>query len=164
MSGTLARRDLQFSNLQEAIDDVRQLRQTGYQAVGNWDLTQSCQHIADWMEFPVQGFPPAGVTWPILAVVRWTIGPRILKTMLDSESMKPGNMTFPKTVYAATSSEELQEAENVAVARLVATVEAFEKHDGKIHPSPLFGAMDKSTAEHLQRIHCAHHLSFLIPK
>jgi hypothetical protein len=50
------------------------------------------------------------------------------------------------------------------VAKLKTAVERFIAHTGPVKPSPLFGAMTRETAEQIQRVHCAHHLSFLVPK
>jgi hypothetical protein len=51
-----------------------------------------------------------------------------------------------------------------AVKKLVATVDRFKRHQGPFHASPLFGVLDRETLEKLQLIHCAHHLSFLVPE
>jgi hypothetical protein len=47
---------------------------------------------------------------------------------------------------------------------LKAAAGRFEAHDGPVRPSPLFGATTKDEALRPQLEHCAHHLSFLIPR
>jgi hypothetical protein len=51
-----------------------------------------------------------------------------------------------------------------AVAELERTIERFRDYSGPLHPSPLFGAMDRETVDQLQLRHCAHHLGFLVPE
>jgi hypothetical protein len=43
-------------------------------------------------------------------------------------------------------------------------VERLKAHTGAIIPSPFFGPMSKDECVGLQLVHCAHHLSFLVPK
>lgn len=50
-------RSLRFSELQQVMPEVYRLRDQGYTQSGSWDLTQACQHLADWMSFPFDGFP-----------------------------------------------------------------------------------------------------------
>jgi hypothetical protein len=51
-----------------------------------------------------------------------------------------------------------------AIAKLRASVERLKGHAGPIVASPVFGPMTKDEAVRMQLVHCAHHLSFLIPK
>ena len=37
-------------------------------------------------------------------------------------------------------------------------------HTGPLHPSPMFGSLDREQLYRLQLIHCAHHLGFLLPR
>jgi hypothetical protein len=71
--------------------------------------------------------------------------------------MPSGRMTLAETIPApgddATGIERLRRA----VAR-------FRDHVGRFHASPLFGELDRATWEQLQLVHCAHHLSFLLPR
>jgi Protein of unknown function (DUF1569) len=130
----------------------------GYEKAGNWDLSQVCMHMTDWMRFPMDGFPkpplPIGV---MLWVLRNTLGKRMYRKYMG-EGMPSGKPTMPQTVHQPGS-----EPSN-AIARLKETVERFRVFNGTLHPSPLFGALNKDEATRLQLVHCAHHLSFLVPK
>lgn len=153
------RRTLRFEGLDAVLRDVEELRERGYDRAGNWDLAQICSHLADWMTFPLDGFPKPPV--PIRAVLwamRNTIGRRQLRKVLEAGSMPAGGPTVPQTV-AKTGGDE-----SAAIDRLRQTVARFQAHNGPLHPSPLFGALGKETATCLQLVHCAHHLSFLVPK
>ena len=94
----------------------------------------------------------------LLWAMRTTVGPRELRKVLETKAMRSGGPTMPETVPAAGSDEA------AAVAKLRAAVERFRDHSGPYHPSPLYGALDRETATRLQLVHCAHHLSFLVPK
>jgi hypothetical protein len=155
---TTERRKLSVANVDDVVTDVRALHAKGYVKLGNWDLAQTCLHLTDWMRFPIDGFPkPPLPIRMMLWSMRVTVGKVFFRKVL-ADGMRPGQPTMPQTVYAARGDE----AE--AVAKLGETAERFKAYTGPIHPSPLFGAMDKETATRLQLIHCAHHLSFLVPK
>ncbi len=152
------RRTLTFSTLDDVSRDAENLLASGYDKAGNWDLPQVCAHLSDWMRFPVDGFPKALL--PIrmmMSMVRVTMGKAMLGKVL-AQGFKPGRPTMPETVHTAGGNAA------AAVEKLKETVERFKAHEGPIHPSPLFGAMTKDEAMRLQLAHCAHHLSFLVPR
>ena len=153
------RRKLKFDNWQQVHDELHRLLTDGYFAAGKWNLEQMAKHLNDWITFPVLGFPKQ--SFPIrcmAAVIRNTIGPSMFKKLLKSGEMPAGNPTFASTVYERSESDE------AAVKQLEASIERFKNHQGAIYPSPMFGPMDKASAEQLQFVHFAHHLSFLTPK
>lgn len=65
---------------------------------------------------------------------------------------------MPQTVHGASEDEA------AAINRLKVVALRFKAYTGGVHPSPLFGKMSLEEAKKLQLVHCAHHLSFLIPK
>jgi hypothetical protein len=72
--------------------------------------------------------------------------------------MGAGLPTIPQSVPAPGGDPA------AAVAALKAAVERFQAHPGPFAPSPLLGPMTKEQLTAVHRVHCAHHLSFLIPK
>ena len=153
-----ARRELKFEQLGDVVADAESLQSSGYTKVGKWDLTQVCGHLAEWMRFPVEGFPRPGILMrPMMWAMRNTVGGRTLRNIIDSGSMSAGIPTIPRTV------PEPGEDATEAIAKLREAVAQFEAHTGDVHPSPVFGKMDRGQAWQLQLVHCAHHLSFLIP-
>lgn len=160
----MQRRELKFDHLGQVIDDIQDLIDRGYQASGKWNLSQTCHHLADWMEFPVRGFlkPPMVVGW-MLWMVKITMGRKLLKKTLETGTMKAGTPTDPRTVHLAAPDGETPQLQREALERVRNAVAEFQQYQGPIHPSPVFGPMDKPTAEALQCVHCAHHLSFLLP-
>jgi hypothetical protein len=155
----LQRRELAFDDLDAVIRDVEALADTGYQQVGNWDLAQVCGHLADWMQYPMDGYPR--VSLPIRAMLwamRVTIGRRELRKILAAGSMSSGKPTLRSTVPPPGGDQA------AAVERLRCLAARFKSHQGDFASSPLFGELDRETMMRLQLIHCAHHLSFLVKK
>jgi hypothetical protein len=154
----MARRELTFETLDQAVADAEMLLTTGYEKTGKWDLSQVCQHMTDWLSYPIDGFPKPPI--PIAAmlwVIKKTVGRKKLESYLATQSFPAGKPTMPQTVHSTTNDAD-------AVAKLKIAALRFDKHGGPIAPSPLFGEMTKDEAVRLQLVHLAHHLSFLVLK
>ena len=153
------RRSLAFDDLDAAVREAETLLQTGYERAGDWSLGQVCRHLAQWMRFPLDGFPTSNFVQRVLmGLLRHTIGKRQLAKVLDSGKMPAGGPTLRATVPESDTDDV------AALAEFRESVARFKAHTGPLHPSPLFGTLDKATATQLQLVHCAHHLSFLIPR
>ena len=155
---TIQRRSLKFNNLAEAAADAESLHRRGYEKAGQWDLSQVCGHLSEWMRYPIEGFPPA--PFPVRVIMwgmRKTVGRKMLRQIFEN-GFKPGGPTAPQSVQPPGGDE------GEAVKRLRQAVDRFENHQGPFLPSPLFGALDRDQAKRLQLLHCEHHLSFLVPK
>jgi Protein of unknown function (DUF1569) len=154
-----ARRDLKFRDLNEVVQDAEGLLKRGYDQLGNWDLSQISNHLANWLTYPVDGFPPMSAPIAIIMwMMRHTVGRKKLKSYLASGKFPPGKPTIPQTVFKPGGNEK------EGVARLRKAAKWLNDHAGDIYPSPLFGRMTKDEAVGMQLVHCAHHLSFLVPK
>ncbi|WLD13611.1 DUF1569 domain-containing protein [Planctellipticum variicoloris] len=156
MTAPNSRRELHFESLDDVLRDVESLQAGGCESLGRWELSQTCLHLADWMQFPLDGFPrqPAPIRG-LLWLLRHTIGRRQFQRILATGRMPAGGPTMPETVHVSGGEDA------AAVERLRHAVARFEAHTDSLHPSPLFGPMDHNQARRLQLIHCAHHLSFL---
>jgi hypothetical protein len=153
------RRPLRFNDLDEVVQDAESLLTRGYDKAGNWNLAQVCGHLAEWLRFPVEGFPKAPA--PIRAVfwvLRKTVGRKKLLTYITTGSFPAGKPTMPETVPPAGGDPR------EAIEKLKTGVDRLKAHTGPIVPSPLFGPMTKDEAVRMQLVHAAHHLSFLVPK
>jgi Protein of unknown function (DUF1569) len=151
-------RKLTFATLDEVVADAEILLAKGYDKAGNWDLAQVCNHLAEWMRFPVEGFPKIPLLLrPVFWLLRATVGKQ-MRTKILAGGFSAGGRTMPQTVFPPDGDAP------AAVAKLKEVAKQFAAHTGPIHPSPLFGALDKDEALRLQLMHCAHHLSFLVPK
>jgi Protein of unknown function (DUF1569) len=159
MSGTPSRRELNFATFDEVLADIDSLRARGYDRLGNWDLAQICGHLADWLRFPVHGFPRSG---PLMLMVwfllRNMVGKMIRRRILTRGQMPTGKPTLKVTVSAAGADEE------AGVEKLRLAIRDFTGHAGEYIPSPFFGVMNREEWARFERIHCALHLGFLIPK
>lgn len=154
------RRELNFDNWDQVETDLTQLLDQGYVQVGKWNLSQNCRHLNDWLSFTMDGAPPA--PFPIrmiMTVIRVVGGKRMLKKVLESGKMPAGGPTVPQTVYQAADQNDAR-----SVEQLRATIQMFREYGQPIKPSMIFGDLDYETAQRLQLIHFAHHLSFLVPK
>jgi hypothetical protein len=152
------RRKLTFATLDEVAADAESLLAKGYDRAGNWDLAQVAGHVAEWLSFPIEGFPKVPLLLrPVMWMMKVTAGKKLLAKTL-ANGFDAGGRTMPQTVPPPGGDAA------AAVARLKDVVARWKAHAGEVYPSPLFGAMTKDTALQLQLKHAAHHLSFLVPK
>jgi Protein of unknown function (DUF1569) len=153
------RRKLDFNSFDEVLADAERLLQSGYEKAGNWDLAQVCGHLAEWLRFPLDGYPSVPLLIaPMIWAVRKLAGRKMRDRILNSGRFQTGGRTLPQTVPPPGGDEA------AAVAQLRQTIERFKRHDGPFHPSTLYGQMTRDEWTRLNLIHCAHHLSFLVPR
>ena len=154
----MQRRDLRFAKLSEVQEDLKNLASRNYTKTAQWDLSQVAEHLADWMTFPIDGFPKSPCILGILiGVMRVIQGKSLYKKFVRDQRMPTGQPTIPTTVYPASDSSAR------SVERLLKAIDRLSAHRGPIHPSPLFGQLSYDELVALQLAHCAHHLSFLVP-
>jgi hypothetical protein len=154
-----ARRELRFDTLDEVVRDAENLLAKGYDKTGNWDLAQVCGHLAEWVRYPLDGFPKAPLlARPVFWLVRHTVGKRMGRAMLAGGKMKTGIPTAPQSVPAPGGDDA------AGVGRLRESIARWKAHAGPLHASPLFGGLTREQWEKGHLIHCAHHLSFLVPR
>lgn len=155
----MTRRQLRFDTLAAAVRDAETLLANGYDKTGNWTLAQCCGHVANWLSYPLDGFPKIPLfLQPVMWLMRKTVGRPKYEQYVREQSFPAGKPTIPQSVPTATDEDA------AAVAKLRAAVERYEAHTGTLHPSPLFGPLTKDEARKIQLVHAAHHLSFLVPK
>lgn len=152
------KRKLKFNDLEEMMAEARSLQQNGYISNGNWTLGQCCGHVANWMSYPLDGFPvPPLPIRMIFWVVKKTVAPGMKRKIL-AEGFKGGTMTAPESVPkpdAVSDQQGIEQLQNI-VDRVVA-------YDGTLQPSPLFGEMDKPMLVKVTLLHAEHHLGYLEP-
>lgn len=156
-NNSTTRHRLEFSNLDAAVQYAEQLHRQGYHSLGNWNLAQVCEHLSDWLEYMIDGYPAAPL--PIKAMLwcmRVTAGRSMLRKILSTGQMRSGGPTMKQTVYLQDDLED-----TTSLKRFRETVERFKAYDGDYHASPIFGPLSAEEGLKLQLVHCAHHLSFL---
>jgi hypothetical protein len=152
------RRTLKFESLDEVVRDAENLLANGYEKAGNWDLSQVAGHLANWMTYPLDGFPKAPLpVRMMLGMVRVTLG-RKMFLQYTATGMPSGKPTMTESVPPPGGDPA------AAVGTLKSAAERWKTHTGDFIPSPLFGKMTREEALKLQLVHGAHHLSFLVPK
>lgn len=154
----IARRELRFASLAEAVVEAEQLLERGYDRAGNWSLAQCCDHLTNWLTYPLDGFPPSPLPIRmVLWLMRKTVGRKMLRKFL-AEGMPAGQQTLPASVPAPSGDDA------AAVERFRAAVLRYVADDGPKLPSPLFGPLTREEGLTVQTRHAAHHLSFLVPR
>lgn len=124
----------------------------GYSAAGRWGLGQVCRHLAPIIDGSIDGFPKQA-PWLVRMVARPVVLPRLLRT----ERM-PEGIRVPARYLPPAGLDDRAEAE-----ALRASLGRSLAHDGPVAPHPFFGPLTRAQWDHVHRIHCAHHLSFLTP-
>ena len=153
------RRHLTFASLDAVVRDVEELAAKGYEKTGNWDLAQMCNHLVEWIKYPLDGYPKIPLfIRPVVWLMKVTVGKRTGRALIEGRGMKPGTQTLPQTVFPGGQDEA------AAVANYKAVVERWKAHTGPLHVSPLFGTLTRDEWNRAQCGHAAHHLSLLVPR
>jgi hypothetical protein len=148
------RRPLAFASLDEIMPDVERLLR-GHTTVGTWSLGQICSHLAQGIHFTMDGFPPeAYPPW----IIQQTLGRfllwRILRTGRFTEGLK-----MPRKYEPAPGTDARAEAESLRAA-----LQRFAAHTGPLVKHPMKGTtVSRDIWERFHCIHCAHHLTFVLP-
>lgn len=149
---TPERRDLAFSTLDEIVPESERLLR-GYRAVGNWSLAQVCRHLANTFRNTAVTPPDVGSAPPL------TPEQLEARSVFDHGQLPEGipmrnpKLYPPENLDAQTEIDAMREALDVFLS---------SPGPGPIHPR--LGPLSKEEWTHFHRIHCAHHLSFLIPE
>jgi hypothetical protein len=153
------KRQLKFNDFDEMMAEVRSLQEKGYISNGNWNLSQACGHISDWMRFPLDGFPvPPLPIKAIMWMMKVTVGPGMRRKIL-SNGFTGGMMTAPETVPKPDAATDQEAAD-----KLQTVIDRVKNFEGELQPSPLFGPMDHETHVKVSLLHAEHHLGYLEPK
>jgi hypothetical protein len=148
---TPGRRPLAYASLNDVMPDVERLLQ-GHSTVGNWSLAQICRHLATTMRRLVD-LPASTSSDPSL----W-FNEEIKRQVFDSGILPEGIQGPPQVMPTETLSER-DEADGLRQA-----IAYYEASSGPVIPHRFFGPLSKAEWDRLQLIHCAHHLSFAIPR
>ncbi len=150
---TVHRRKLDFKTWPDVLADIDHLHRAGYNRLGNWDLSQTLEHIGSGIRTALHGTEHQG-PW----IIRKLIGPLIFKRIQSQRRMRAG-IKVPQWWLPGPSHDE-----SAALNQFRSEAAAFQQHSTALHPHPFFGPLTKKQWEDLVLIHAGHHLSFLIPR
>ena len=148
---TPGRRTLRYQSLDEIMPDVERLLE-GHTTVGNWTLAQICRHLAVVLRRVVD-LPASTPADPSLLV-----SAEEKKRFFDSGVVQEG-MPGPPQVMPTETLSEREEAEGLRQA-----LAHYSASPGPVVPHRRFGALSRAEWDKFQLIHCAHHLSFAVPR
>ncbi len=148
---TPGRRTLSFESFDQILPEVERLLE-GSTTVGKWSLAQVCRHLATVMRRVVD-LPATTPQDPS----QW-VGEDQKRQVLES-GMLPEGIQGPQEVMPAVVLGEREEA-----AGLRSAIAHYKASGGPVIPHRRFGPLTRAEWDRLQLIHCAHHLSFVIPK
>jgi hypothetical protein len=148
----MQRRQLVFDDARSVAQDVDMLLARGCTPIAHWDLSECCDHLTKALEWSIA--PPD----PMATVSLSAQAPReTLLSILDTKSM-PTGVRHPNTIDPRRGDP------SEAVERLKTALERVMSFNGDFQPHPFFGRMSADEWRRLHLIHCAHHLSFQVPK
>jgi len=146
------RRRLHFDTLDEIVDDVRHLHESGYEILGQWTLGQCCDHLVAAMLIGLDGTDIR--VNPLVRMIGWLLRKRII------ESGFPAGVRIEGTPAATLLPQATED--DAGVAMLEACIQRA-KAEPQRHPSPLLGKLTRDEWDRLSLRHAEHHLSFLVP-
>ncbi len=147
---TPGRRTLSFRSFDDIMPEVERLIGSST-TLGNWSLAQTCRHLATVLRRVVD--LPATIPQD---PSQW-VGEEQKRQVLES-GLLPEGIQGPQEVMPAEALGEREEAEGLRSA-----VAHYKASGGPKIPHRRFGPLTKAEWDRLQLIHCAHHLSFVIP-
>lgn len=143
------RRRLSFADSEQVIADVEQLRR-GHTQVGQWTLTQICWHLDKTTRLRMTpgefkpNTPEQDARRPMLEYV-------LAHGVLPPGLPAPDELLPPPRV------------DDGAIDQLIATLREWEAYTGRPGQHRLFGNLTLEQARRINLLHCANHLSCVLP-
>lgn len=151
----IKRRALRFNSLDDAAREAERLaeaeRAGRLRRMGNWTLGQALGHIAAWIDFGYEGFPP-GARPP--AIIKFIL--RFMRAKFLNGSL-PQGVRIPKVEGGTYGIEPIPTAEGLA--RMKKSFERLQRERPKFQ-SPAFGVMTDEERVALNLRHSELHLGF----
>lgn len=146
------RRPLRLNDLDDAIAEITRLRNSGYTPCGNWNLSQTCDHLSGTMRIGLDGDEPR-LPW----IQRKVFG-MVFRYLIWRHTMPIGAPTIPRI-----TPEEMNQDNDESIDRCLATLAEARDFPGPLAPYPLMDGMTLPMWKKLMTIHAQHHLRFLQP-
>jgi hypothetical protein len=147
---TVARREgLIFSSVDDVIADVQRLRR-GSVKTGAWSLPQVCWHLEATTQLRMVPGPfPLDTPEQIARKAK-------LREIFATNKLPAGIEAPPPAIPPSDAGES-------AIDALIATLKRWDAYTDPIAPHRIFGHLSDADIRKLNLIHCAHHLSHLVP-
>jgi len=140
-----------FTSWKQAQQDVLDLLFTPKVVEGNpWNLSQVLQHLAQSIEFSMQGFPALKGAW-----FRSSIGSAAFAVFNARGAM---THSLDEPIPGAPALDASQ-ALRMSVNRLLAAMDAFAQFNGTLRPHFAYGELTKPQYERAHLMHLANHWS-----
>jgi len=146
----VSRRAVVLEDLSQLMPEVGRLSR-GNHTVGDWTLAQVCKHLADSINGSIDGFDLRNHRFKRFFLRRQMLKVALTKGIPRNYTVDP-NLTPPPDVALEEAIEELRRA-----------VERYRTYAGRLAAHPLFGRMPREVWDRVHCVHCAHHLSFVLP-
>jgi|GEM_PF-580544 len=148
---TPGRRNLNFENFDEIMVDVERLL-NGCDVVGGWSFAQICRHLSSSLRVTAD-LPASTPQDPS----KWMA--EELKRQIFESGLVPEGYVAPQLVVPAETVAESDEVESLRQA-----IAYYRASSGPVIPHIFLGPLTKVEWDRYHLMHCAHHLSFVIPK
>lgn len=153
------RRALRFDSITQVRDELDRLEraesENRLQTLGAWTPGQVYGHLAGWIGFCFDGYPPQVKAPAWLAMLL-----RLGKNKFLRDPLKPG-VRIPRIPGGTLCTEALPSREGLA--RLRAALDRLDR-TAPTHPNPIFGPLTHDEWIRLHLRHAELHLSFLSPQ
>ncbi len=150
----MKRRSIDFRSAEEVIDDINALRNTQYDRMGKWNLTQICEHLTGTMDGGMDGFG-FRVPWIFRATVaRWGYRHALKKRKIGSG--------FPTFKILRPTYSEASDNDGLIDA-CIESCQRASSFNGSLKDYPLLDNLKVEDWRDFMWIHASHHLNFLIP-
>ena len=123
-------------------------------AVSGWNPAQTFTHLAQSIEFSLDGYPELKPGW-----FRASLGP-LARASFDLRGDLVHDLSAPIPGAPALDSAVATEQ---AHQRLVSAIKRFAAHSGALHPHFAFGALDHAAYARVHALHLADHLREIVP-
>jgi hypothetical protein len=137
-----------FQTLDDARRAVAPLAEHPLRTTGAWNLAQVMNHVAQSVEYSLDGFPESKP-----ALFQATVG-HLAFALFDARGAMHHPLDQPIPGAPALPADT---ALPVAVQRLLDAFDRFERHPGALQAHFAYGALDKPAYERAHLMHLANH-------
>ncbi len=152
------RRPLRFAATEDVRRDIDRLTEADragtLRAAGNWSLGRALGHVAAWIDYPYDGYPPeARPPWFVKVICR------MMKKKFFSGGL-PAGVRIPRVEGGTFGIDPMPTDEGRA--RLLRALDRLDRTPPPL-PSPVFGPLTHDEWRRLNLGHAELHLSFFHP-